>query len=78
MPVLHWVFTPMKILLIYLGFDRLVAMRLGYDSIRNVIAFPKTASGRDLLVGSPTQVDQTILKEYYLMKNSTNTENETE
>ncbi len=39
---------------IALGLDRLVAVILGRDSVRDVIAFPKSGKGEDLMVNSPT------------------------
>jgi aspartyl-tRNA synthetase len=51
---------------IALGLDRLVAILCGEASIREVIAFPKTANAVDLMAGSPSTVDQRQLDELHL------------
>jgi len=48
---------------IALGVDRIVALIAGRESIRDVIAFPKTASGGDPLTGAPAPVDGPQLSE---------------
>ena len=48
---------------IALGFDRICAMLAGVDSIREVIAFPKTTSASCLMTESPAAVDPTQLRE---------------
>jgi aspartyl-tRNA synthetase len=49
------------------GFDRLVAMFAGLDSIRDVIAFPKNNSGRDVMIDTPARLDQSQLDELHLL-----------
>lgn len=46
-----------------LGMDRLVAMMVGAESIREVIAFPKTTAARGLMEGTPSAVDAAELAE---------------
>jgi aspartyl-tRNA synthetase len=48
------------------GFDRLVSMFASLDSIRDVIAFPKNNSGRDVMNDSPSPIAQAQLDELYL------------
>jgi len=48
---------------IALGLDRLCALLAGAESIREVIAFPKTASGGDPLTGAPTSITDAQRKE---------------
>ena len=48
---------------IAMGLDRIVAVLAGRGSIRDVIAFPKTATGADPLTGAPAEVDERQLRE---------------
>jgi aspartyl-tRNA synthetase len=48
------------------GLDRLVALMAGADAIRDVIAFPKTQRGQDLLTGAPTPVPEKQLRELHI------------
>jgi aspartyl-tRNA synthetase len=45
------------------GLDRIIAIMGGRESIRDVMAFPKTATGGDPMTGAPAPVDERQLKE---------------
>jgi aspartyl-tRNA synthetase len=51
---------------IALGFDRMIAILCGTPSIRDVIAFPKTAKGVDLMTDSPAPVEPKQLRDLHL------------
>ena len=48
------------------GFDRLVALMAGAEAIRDVIAFPKTQRGQDLVTGAPSPVTERQLRELHI------------
>jgi aspartyl-tRNA synthetase len=55
------------------GFDRLASMFAGLDSIRDVIAFPKNNSGRDVMIDSPSLIADEQLKELNIQVEITGT-----
>ena len=48
------------------GFDRLVAILGGHETIRDYIAFPKNNSGRDVMIDAPAKIDEAQLNELHL------------
>ncbi|KAF9468951.1 hypothetical protein BDZ94DRAFT_1304095 [Collybia nuda] len=56
---------------IALGFDRMMAMLCNTQSIRDVIAFPKTSTGTDLLFKSPAPINKEVLYQYGIQPQST-------
>jgi aspartyl-tRNA synthetase len=48
------------------GVDRMVALMAGVDQIRDVIAFPKTQRGQDLLIDAPSAVTEQQLRELHI------------
>lgn len=51
---------------IALGLDRIIAILQNEPNIREIIAFPKTGDGRDLMMNAPSEVDEKQLEELHL------------
>jgi aspartyl-tRNA synthetase len=60
------------------GLDRIVALTLGLDSIRDVVAFPKTLTATDVLCDAPAGVSAEQLADVYVRNTTTVTAVETE
>lgn len=48
------------------GIDRMIMLLLGQENIRETIAFPMSASGQDLMMGAPTEIGESQLREVHI------------
>jgi aspartyl-tRNA synthetase len=53
-----------------IGFDRLIAVMTGVDSVKDVIFFPKSSKGEDMMVKSPAPMTDAELSRYHLQLKS--------
>jgi aspartyl-tRNA synthetase len=51
---------------IAIGLDRMLIPLIGEPSLREVIAFPKTGDGRDLMMNAPSELNSRQLKELHI------------
>ena len=49
-----------------IGFDRLIAVMTGRESVKDVIAFPKSSKGEDMMVRSPAKITDVEMERYHL------------
>lgn len=49
-----------------MGLDRIVALTLGMESIRDIVAFPKTTAASDLMCEAPSTVDDHQMKDLFI------------
>ena len=61
-----------------IGFDRLVAVMQGRESVKDVIAFPKSSKGDDMMIKSPSRLTKEQLEKYHLQVKKANTDSNPE
>jgi aspartyl-tRNA synthetase len=57
-----------------IGFDRLIAVMQGRESVKDVIAFPKSSKGDDLMIKSPSRLTMEQLERYHIQVRRPNKE----